>query len=150
MKIIDNFFDEPDMVRQHALSHVAYSPLPQENWVGYRSHNHILNDTCYCFHWGPLFAQTIRGGLYNQNKYHVDNSLGDATVLAAGVIYLTPHPPPNTGTSFVINGKIHHIDNVYNRFIMYSPDILHAPHNFFGSTKEDSRLTVTLFNYGTI
>jgi len=150
MKVIDNFFDDPDVVRDYALSHVAYSPLPEENWVGYRSHDHFIGNTYYAFHWGPILSQTILGDIFLKTKYHIDNTIGDAKIIAAGIIYLTPNPPPNTGTSFVIDGEIYNIENVYNRFLMYSPDITHAPQNYFGNTKENSRLTVTMFHYGII
>jgi hypothetical protein len=39
------------------------------------------------------------------------------------------------------------IENKFNRLFMYKANMLHAENNFFGSTKEDSRLTLVFF-YG--
>jgi hypothetical protein len=40
------------------------------------------------------------------------------------------------------------IENVYNRCILFDPKVCHAPNNFFGKTKEDSRLTLVFFAKG--
>lgn len=37
------------------------------------------------------------------------------------------------------------IENVYNRCILFDPKVWHAPNNFFGKTKDDSRLTLVFF-----
>lgn len=37
------------------------------------------------------------------------------------------------------------IENVFNRCIIYDPRAWHSPNNFFGKTKEDSRLTLVFF-----
>jgi hypothetical protein len=37
------------------------------------------------------------------------------------------------------------IENVYNRCIMFDPRVWHSPNNFFGTSKEDSRLTLVFF-----
>lgn len=88
----------------------------------------------------------------------------------AAVIYLTPDAPPNTGTSFYRSKKYPNIrsshvsesnyydvfeggfydktkfdlvdvvGNVYNRLVIFDSKLIHAASEYFGQTKEDSRL----------
>lgn len=37
------------------------------------------------------------------------------------------------------------VENVYNRCVMFDPRVWHSPNNFFGTTKDDSRLTLVFF-----
>lgn len=37
------------------------------------------------------------------------------------------------------------VENVFNRCVLFSPDVWHGADRYFGSTKEDSRLTLTFF-----
>ena len=59
----------------------------------------------------------------------------------AGVTYLNPNPPENSGTS-VEDG---YAANVYNRFVMYDAFKEHYPAGSFGYTKEDGRMVMTYF-----
>lgn len=40
------------------------------------------------------------------------------------------------------------IQNVFNRCVIYDPRLWHSPDNYFGTTKEDSRLTLVFFAKG--
>lgn len=37
------------------------------------------------------------------------------------------------------------VENVFNRCVMFPPEVWHGVDSYFGSTKEDSRLTITFF-----
>ena len=93
-----------------------------------------------------LLPERVRGDMGDEFDYlqsHTDSESVDF----AGIIYLSPEPKPNSGTSFFadINTKVGEIENVYNRFVFYPSDIIHAPTNPFGDTNENSRLTLTFF-----
>lgn len=115
----------------------------------------------------------IHGEKDGDSWVHQDND-----VLIAGLIYLTPNAPVTSGTtlyrcndhdrwtnlSFDDMTKINRqerkdlydeifepvdvIGNVYNRMVMYRGDIFHKSNDYFGSTKEDSRLTQVFFLSG--
>tara|TARA_Y100000389_G_C17471282_1_gene531369 strand:+ start:10076 stop:10774 length:699 start_codon:yes stop_codon:yes gene_type:complete len=40
------------------------------------------------------------------------------------------------------------VENVYNRCVLFDPKVWHSPGEFFGSTNEDSRLTLVFFANG--
>jgi len=92
----------------------------------------------------------------------------------AGMLYLTPDAPYSTGTSLwsLKNTDIRHLDhpeiqqafrpgsqnldrtifepvdimgNVYNRLVIFNAGYLHSPHEYFGYTKENSRLWQMFF-----
>jgi hypothetical protein len=163
----DNFFENPNLIRECALAQQYREPTTDENWIGLRTEpldaeiggidieKYILNtirhhlpnipelDMFWVFH---LLPESVRGDMGDEFEYlqsHTDNE----TVHFAGVVYLSPEPKPNSGTSFFedVNTKLATIDNVYNRFIFYPADIIHSPTNPFGETNEDSRLTLTFF-----
>jgi hypothetical protein len=78
---------------------------------------------------------------FNKNRLHRDGAEW------AGVIYLTPNPKDNSGTTLHNNNGeiIHNIENKFNRFIFYRGNILHGVLDTFGNNIEDSRLTITIF-----
>jgi hypothetical protein len=99
----------------------------------------------------------------------------DNDVDVAALLYMSPNAPPSSGTtlyrcndynawqSLDINAMkqinrtekkdlydslftpVDIIGNVYNRLVMYRGDIFHKSNDYFGSTKEDSRLTQVFF-----
>ena len=120
----------------------------------------------------------IIDGKYNMGWIHQDD-IGYFDV--AGVIYLTPNAPLNTGTSIyrpiddiIKQSKLSHdpystenlniseyekeqkiynsqfektidVGNVYNRLAVYPVKAWHTQSGFFGTTKENSRLTQVFF-----
>jgi hypothetical protein len=110
---VDNFYDDPDLVREFATKWIRYSP--SEYHKGERATNRfILNGT------KEKLEKIIGKEIYNWNHggyangifqfctadqpivYHVD------TQTYAGIVYLTPDAPPSAGTSFYkskINGR---------------------------------------------
>ena len=187
----DDFFDDPDAVREMALDlHQTYrhqldSSDVYGGWRGMRTinldyvngpYNHILKELSrqvLDFVWEaqdlgnyeypdddpsiegqPLQEKRIspffhvlpdQGKLnvpnYERNKYHKDD------VPCAGIIYLSPDPPPNTGTAILdpIGNKIDIIDNKYNRLVCYDGYKIHAPQDTFGVDLETGRMSFTFF-----
>lgn len=110
---VDNFYDDPDLIRDFALNNIYYSPSDYHK--GERaSARFILNGT------KEKLERIIGKEIYNWHHegyangifqfctadqpivYHVD------TQTYAGIVYLTPDAPPQSGTSFYkskINGR---------------------------------------------
>ena len=68
----------------------------------------------------------------------------------AGVVYLTPAAPRNSGTAFFKNEnnrfvKVFETENLYNRAIIYPATLYHEGQNFFGTSVKDSRLNLAFF-----
>jgi hypothetical protein len=78
---------------------------------------------------------------FNKNRLHKDGSEW------AGVIYLTPNPKKNSGTTLHndYGEMIHNIENKFNRFIFYKGSTLHGVLDTFGDSLDNSRLTITIF-----
>jgi FkbM family methyltransferase len=114
--VFDNFYDDPDSVRDYALK-LNYQPPDNHGAVGFRSEEgrkifkgtkeffekvldcHISDgnsdggwnySTNGCFQWCDKSTPLV---------YHADSQE------YAGIIYLTPDAPPNTGTSFYRHKK---------------------------------------------
>jgi len=167
IKIIDNFLKHPDLIRNIALTSLYYSPTIVDNWLGFRTElrnyttdddiKNVLNKILlasskifsideknyqifWAFHYSPKISQIlVRDYFYDFNLHK------DIFSDYAGVIYLNPSPPKNTGTSFKNNNKDYNIENVYNRIIIYDSAILHGPTSFFGDTIDNGRLCLVFF-----
>mgnify|MGYP003109230286 CR=1 FL=1 len=156
MIIIDNYFNNIEVIRSHALiqdyklQHFGGYRTPKltrDTNVGKLITNKIVDtlqkeinkNISYLeiyYHCSPYsFMESIDN--FNQVKYHRDG------FECAGVVYITPNPPQNTGTCIEGYGCI---ENVYNRFVCYDSNLLHGPDNLFGFDLPNSRLTVTFFS----
>lgn len=162
--VIDNFLDNPDEIRQLSLECEYFTPLEDQGWRGYRSANWCENSSPYqdiskkikrkvceyfkidekdlrikcCFHYCLESTKNTCIPSFEEYKFHTD------PFVLAGVIYLTPNPPPNSGTEF-FNFNIKKIDNVYNRLVSYPSNIIHGPQDLFGYDIMTSRITITFF-----
>ena len=191
--IVDNFFKNPNEIRKIALS-LDYGL--KGNHPGFRTEalNLINKDLC------QLISKKIFSLFLNLDKEIVNYELAihfqytpkpfdfgwahiDHGFYCAGVVYLTPNPPKDTGTiifddlenleeseelqmakNYYYRNRIKHkdydklrekhnssvnkniiIENVYNRALIYPANYTHCENNFFGETKEDSRLTCVFF-----
>ena len=163
----DNFFGNPNLIRECALAQEYKEPRSNENWIGLRTAELDIEvggvnidsyikekikewmpeipdlDLSLVFHLLPERARGDMGDEFDYLQSHTDSE----SVEFAGVVYLSPEPPEDTGTSFFadVNTKIGQVDNVYNRLAFYPANIIHSPTNPFGETNEDSRLTLTFF-----
>jgi hypothetical protein len=195
LRIVDNFFDRPNDIRNYALSQKFYKR--PGNYPGLRTDR--VSDI------NPdLFHQTMQKitSLYHPNESMVYDAVVNFQLIdnkytkgwihqdspktmpldVAGVIYLTPDAPVNCGTNLyrvrtphpveqtnlthdeqdkLINDpalyavrrdqynvqfeQTDSIGNVYNRCVVYPRSIWHTQAGFFGTTPEDSRLTMVFF-----
>ena len=135
--VIDNFYNDPDEIREYALS-LDYQSPENHGAVGYRceSGRKILDGTKELFE--KLLHSNIPDGNnvgewnYSTNGcfqwcnasvpivYHCDSQK------YAGIIYLTPDAPPNCGTSFfrhkkykLRNGEIFGKNDWYDSSLKY-------------------------------
>jgi hypothetical protein len=174
--VIDNFYENPDKVREFALQcNFQYHPS---------NHKGCRTDACYRFPGlKERCEQLIGRGIRNWTNYGTNGCFqycikGDETVYHsdtqqyAGVLYLTPDAPPNSGTGLYRsritkkmkyapeeyhtvfrNGHLDETDfemvdrigNVYNRMILFDAKCLHAGINYFGTDKENGRLFQLFF-----
>jgi hypothetical protein len=157
--IIDNFLDNVDEIRNQALLLKYTKSKPNvHGWKGYRClekneltinlqkkikdeliKNHTKFEDCKldCF-----FHYTLE-----DNNTGTDNIHRDTAVNYAGVLYLTPNPPNDSGTSFYneLNIETYYLENIYNRLVIYPAYELHSLKNAFGNNINNGRLTFTLF-----
>lgn len=79
--------------------------------------------------------------------FHTDSPAPGYWGTFAGLLYLNPNPPRNSGTVFLLDGKKEYIDNKFNRFLLYRGDkIEHSISKSFGTgDKRNSRLVISTF-----
>lgn len=153
MWLEDDFLKRPGYVRDISLQLQYKGPTKYDYWRGYRAEmpvnlfDEIGKDILDLLNINRanlkmFFAyQTKEIDVSDEASKHVDTSD------FAGVIYLTPNPPKNTGT-ILYNDKenIKSIyENKYNRLIAYNSKILHAPQKCFGDNINNARMTITFF-----
>lgn len=192
IKVIDNFFESPQLWRHFALKQEFYND-EISNFPG--QYSKLLGELdTELFH--SLAGRLIRHlpGFANFQLLETSFRLADASYgrgwihhddpkfNVAGLIYLNDAPPADSGTIiysmqdhsdksyqeykfqefsslpedrhtfdrykeeqqslFKKNMTIH---NVFNRCALYSPLVWHSADRFFGSSKDDSRLTLNFF-----
>jgi hypothetical protein len=141
LKIIDNFFDDPDQVRAHALSLRTYEPCDFYArggiFSGYRTkicneqiEKYIIERIEKIFQRKVLDLSCVFHLNTNTSVFgcpHTDNG-GIRNSDIAGVIYLNTNAPVNSGTS-LYESEAHPIENFYAKMqILY--DVALPPHNF--------------------
>ena len=173
--IVDDFYNNPDQVREFALS--------QEfnvtgNYPGARTANFINQSTKDTIQ--SLLPEKVTNWLDGPEGYTGAFQLttgsnsswihNDAYNNWAGVLYLTPNAPTSGGTGFFrskIDGsltgtnhdslpdsvwsdvskwdKVAEVGNIYNRIVLFRADQWHTSLDYFGSGPEDGRLTQVFF-----
>jgi hypothetical protein len=133
---IDNFYDDPDEVREYALG-LEYQPEKNHGAVGFRSEagrrilpgtrelfekylgrkikNWDVHRTNGCFQWCPETTRIV---------YHCDQTT------YAAIIFLTPDAPPEAGLSLCRHKKYKIMDSsIFEKADWYSPNRDHKePH----------------------
>lgn len=163
--VIDNFFQNPDSVRNFALKLNYRSRDPHEFFEGRRSdHVHKLdrelcNNVC-----SKIILEYFGAGNYNyeasvffhmtsDNDKHdpqwITNKVHTDPVIVTGIVFLSPNLPVNCGTQTYqsINGKYVPdvvMGNQYNRLIAYNGDVPHSAMDLFGEG-DSSRLVMLFF-----
>ena len=175
MFIVDNFYENPDSIRQHALSMEFKEDLKYDKGLRTTTHFHpdgikeafefIMGKKINDFHGGinGCFQITTAN---DPQVYHYDLQSW------AAMIYLTPNAPIESGTRLhrsKINGTRHssepNIDgaftggfldstkfdvtdsaaNIYNRLVIMDAKCIHSAGQYFGQGREDGRLTHLFF-----
>ena len=170
---IPNFFVDPDKIRDIALNHLSMQPCTAfERWPGLRSAPlHESFPELFQLLWDELFRifgipPSTKGEMraYFQLCSERDGDSWihqDSSESHVAIIYLTPNPPPNSGTILYspvevgfnpyampapgnyVKKKV--LTNEYNKFVSYDSREFHKSDEYFGSTKEDSRLFLIIF-----
>jgi hypothetical protein len=157
--IYDDFLDNVEEVREEALSLEYTKSLPDSGgWKGFRClqgnmitfelHEKIKDklvktstkfDDCEmrCF-----FHYTLEEHNLGKENIHRDYGFD-----YAGVLYLTPNPGENSGTSFYndLGVETEYLENIYNRLVIYPSNEWHALKQAFGDNINNGRLTFTIF-----
>ena len=173
--VVDNFYTEPDKVREFALNQEFVPDLKKhkgkrsavfrfdglkerfEGLVGRKISNWKKYGTNGCFQY--CIAEDLA-------VYHKDSQQ------YAGVLFLTPDAPIQSGTQFFRsrhtrkmkvstdehslvfrNGfydstefeSVDTVGNVYNRLVLFDANLIHAAPVYFGNTKENGRLFQLFF-----
>jgi hypothetical protein len=193
--VVNDFYESPDEIRRFALTQkFQYCKAPEEKygWPGCRTKDiSILDNSLYqkvcskiisLFHnfehdlmrWEITTSFQLVSKRFEKGLIHKDGN-----VVFAGIIYLSPNAPLDSGTSIYRQNNLfdeqryskaldqndfmltrgknpsfdYHdmfeetirVNNVYNSLILFEGDQYHAANNFYGTDKEDSRLTQTFF-----
>lgn len=172
--IIDNFYSNPDSVREYALS----QPFDVKgNYPGNRTKPYLTQDIKDAIqHWlEPV------GGVTNWHEeygytgaFQLTTSIDRTWIHAdhfntwAGVCYLTPNAPHTGGTGLFRHKEtgdhckdptsIMHdgtdytkwdlfdvVGNKYNRLVLYRGNMYHASLDYFGNSPQNGRLFQTFF-----
>jgi hypothetical protein len=155
--IIDNFLEEPDRIREESLE-LSYTKAEPNSpgWKGFRC--------LYTNMPGYELTELVREKLseldpkfkdcsprcffhYTLNEDMSNTIHTDGIFDYAGVLYLTPNPPLNSGTAFYNenNEEIGYVENVYNRLTIYPSNIPHSIKESFGDNITNGRLVFTIF-----
>lgn len=171
--VVDNFLDSPDAVRDQALSQTFFS---DDGYKGLRTHDQFLSDA-YRETFEKLLGRKItRWGEHNMNgTFQVCNSEDPIVYHCdaqthAGIIFLTPDAPPESGTTLWRSRKskarkfnddpsmfdagfydptqwekVDSIGNVYNRLVLWEGSLAHSASCYFGKPGPDHFWQARLF-----
>lgn len=194
--VISDFYTNPDEIRKYALAQ-KYTYCHEMKDIGYvfpgsrtkelrdlsqSLYEKVCKKLISVFHipehdvmrWRINTSFQIVEGEYESGLIHQDQN-----TVFAGVLYLTPNAPLDSGTSLFkknasydeelywklikenderfkrkepIDFSYHsmfdevvRVNNVYNTLILFEGDIHHCANQFFGQTKQDSRLAQVFF-----
>lgn len=157
MIVIDDFLTNPDQIRQDALELTYTKAEPNSpGWKGFRClYTNMVGDEVYELVKDKLAELDSKFQdpflrcyfHYTLNEDMSETTHTDGVFDYAGVLYLTPNPPSNSGTIFY-NDKgeqIDYVENVYNRLTIYPSTTLHRIKESFGDSLSNGRLTYTVF-----
>ena len=168
-KFIDNFFNNPDRIRDVALNATYYikedHPGDIAQFPGHRTdylnewntdlYNYMLDReldivrslidlTPYTEYWTKFSFSWTDNTVPRIEHVDFDDNWNGFKTFYGGIIYLTPNPPKNTGT--ILSG-VTTVENVYNRYVIYDATKPHAIEKSFGKTLNDARMVLTHFIY---
>jgi len=172
--VVDDFYDDPDGVRELALNLQYISNL--DIYKGYRSHE-VYRPLIIKEAFEKIIGKKIHNWEHSHNGkfqwtqpedllvYHYDNQS------YAGMVYLAPEAPYECGTQ-LLAGKtgartrndpaiagcfdggfydkthfkvVDRIGNIYNRLVIFDASCIHSAMEYFGSKVGDARLVHLFF-----
>jgi hypothetical protein len=158
VKIVENFFECPNNIRDISLE----SEYFEDPFLGYTHHitdENLSREFTSMIHNHVTESREIEKFYFvfryslEKNKWTCPYDFHEWKVHPdfceyAGLVYLTPNPPSNSGTSFYDDARnfLFSVENVFNRMIFYNARNMHGPTDLFGNTKENSRMTLTFFS----
>lgn len=163
--VIENFYEQPDKVREYALRQkyrfdkVAF-PGKRTNIKYYPTSIHDTIKTVLSPYYSDISVSkgSSNGEFQITNKddkswIHQDNLNEELKPVAgiAGVCYLTPNAPLDSGTIFFEKDSDNNyiqtdtINNKYNRLILFNSDLYHMSGKYFGIADNEARLTQVFF-----
>ena len=175
--VVDNFYSNPDIMRQFALSQDF-----KEN-PGYHKGKRCINPVFLFPGLKEQFEKILGQKIADWTRYPTNGCFqyciaGEQAVYQcdtqqyAGVLFLTPDAPPETGTRFYRSkatkkmkvapgeyGSVFptgHLDstpfeqvdvvgNVYNRLVLFDANMIHAAPLYFGNDLQNGRLFQLFF-----
>ena len=178
--IIDNFYNDPDSIREFALKQDYHQGGIGRGYIGRRTFQQFLFPGLKEEFEKIMGRKIVKWEEHGMNGRFQYNSEGAPLVYHcddqqwAGMLYLTPDAPPDTGTStYALKGTdirhkshpdimkcfrpgsqnldrtlfeaVDNIGNVYNRLVIFNAGYLHAASGYFGFTPENSRLWQMFF-----
>lgn len=170
---VDNIFDDPmdlvELAKQQTYYRLEDHPIDKGSktaWTGMRtdSLNRVSPELVRKLS-GVIGSKVMKQGvaegitnwdyrilidmyfhyLTSEEIYTDDWPHKDTGQLLAGVVYLSPNPTANTGTVVVKGDNKIVVPNEFNKLVLYRADYMHYPQGGYGSTVDDSRLTLTFF-----
>jgi hypothetical protein len=159
--VLDNFYDDPDSVREFAL---AQEYNVKGNFPGRRTKSFLTQEAKdkITKALGPLSWNNEDGSTGSfQYTTALENSWIHRDLRQwAGVCYLTPDAPLESGTTLYKDREFSNpkevydltkfqkditVGNVYNRLILYKGSLLHKSDTYFGLTIKEARLFQVFF-----
>lgn len=184
--IFDNFYENPEEVRNFALQQefIITGNFPGKRTLrGFDANKFYEKIQSYLNNIGYRIVDFFDKNIENKGNctftistskdkakfwIHTDDIINDENKFnMAGILFLTPNPPSNSGTVFYEFDntyqsekdfsfdkytfditkwkKIDTIGNVYNRLILFNAERYHSINNLFGTDKYNGRLTQNFF-----
>lgn len=152
--IVDNFLDNPDLVRKSVLElpFEATGPYPglrsDRADKEYEAYVKTKLETILNCKIKEFVQDSFRFQLCVEN---VETWVHKDETIWAAVLYLTPNAPYSAGTGIYEDGPSNYdlvtaIGNVYNRLVVYRGTLFHRSMQAgFGKDKETGRLTQVFF-----
>ena len=155
---VDNFFDNPDTIRNYGLSLEYRRRTSAEWWEGRRTqplssinrglHEHICSKvlkeyygSVYDYEANSFFHITTEDDKKDPNWMDLKIRAHQDHIPLAAIIYLSPDAPLECGTQTYKNLVPDVVmSNVYNRMIAYDGDMWHSAMDYF-----DTRLVALIF-----
>lgn len=162
IKIVDDFFEAPTVVRHNALKQ-EFIEQDNEIFPGLRSKtidqinpnfferslSKLISHVTFREHFTFMHSEyQLVDEKNNSRNGELRKIEGNFNV--AGVIFLNPEPVENSGMIFynevednLIPSVL--IENKFNRLVMFNPKHLHKIEKFVGDTKETSSLFINFY-----